>query len=110
MNDIIIPAETCLQGEVVRPGTMEMEMEMEMERYENGSEENGLRCTVAESGHRVHVPIHVPDSRSDSRLGSRSCSDSHSWSPITFLIRVYSFEFVHWLFGDLLSEVSTCSF
>lgn len=28
--------ETCLQGEVVRLGTMEMEMK----RYENGSEEN----------------------------------------------------------------------
>ena len=86
MNEIIIPTETCLQGEVVRPGTMEMEMEME--RYENGSEENGVRSTVAESGHRVHIPIHVPDSRShsnsrsdsrsDSRLGSRSRSNSHS--------------------------------
>jgi len=35
---------------------------------------NGVRCTVAESGHRVHILIHVPDSRShsDSRSDSRS--------------------------------------
>ena len=35
---------------------------------------NGVRFTVAESGHRVHILIHIPDSRShsDSHSDSRS--------------------------------------